>query len=96
MVDFQPVDIICDLILGPNLWDAMHTDDTQLSTMGHRCAWGIPVAWSMLSYIREEGVTGVEARDRLRVRLATADRGLFMLSGSPSFHPGTWPDRGLF
>lgn len=44
MVDFQPVDIICDLILGPNLWDAMHTDDTQLSTMGHRCAWGIPVA----------------------------------------------------
>lgn len=32
----------------------------------------------------------------LRVRLATADRGLFMLSGSPSFQPGTWPDRGLF
>lgn len=44
MVDFQPVDIIWDLILGPNLWDAMHTDDTQLSTMGNRCAWGIPVA----------------------------------------------------
>lgn len=47
MVDFQPVDIICDLILGPNLWDAMHTDDTQLSTMGHRCAWGIPVVFSL-------------------------------------------------
>lgn len=39
---------------------------------------------------------GVEALDRLSVRLATADLGLFMLSGSPSFQPGTCPDLGLF
>lgn len=32
----------------------------------------------------------------LRVLLATADRGRFMLSGSPSFQPGTCPDLGLF
>ena len=32
----------------------------------------------------------------LSVRLATADLGLFMLSGSPSFQPGTCPDLGLF
>lgn len=44
----------------------------------------------IINFVRED------TSPDLRVLLATADLGLFMLSGSPSFHPGTWPDRGLF
>lgn len=76
----------------PVISDSISSKITEFNNYCIHGKWKMSNINTMMNFVREV----IDTAPDLRVRLATADRGLFILSGSPSFHPGTWPDRGLF